>query len=124
MTETAIQTDPNACAHCGSKVSSYPMGGCPGCGAPNCCQKCCDEANRERLAEQVHVRAVPMHPPMKHLTALNYFLIAGFQPRGRTELFQQPKGHSVMEHAAQVVMAALKRAQGPVPGLPDIKAMA
>lgn len=38
------------CEHCGSRVSSYPMG-CPGCGAPECCQRCCDEQNKnDRIA--------------------------------------------------------------------------
>ncbi len=32
------------CDDCGGKVSSY-RNGCPGCGAPQCCQACCDEAN-------------------------------------------------------------------------------
>jgi hypothetical protein len=31
----------NLCA-CGNLVSSYPNG-CPGCGAPQCCKKCCSE---------------------------------------------------------------------------------
>ena len=34
----------DACEHCGSGATSYPNG-CPGCGAPVCCQRCCDEAN-------------------------------------------------------------------------------
>lgn len=38
------------CDDCGAKVSSYPNG-CPGCGAPNCCQSCCDRANAISRAE-------------------------------------------------------------------------
>lgn len=34
------------CEHCGCKVSTYSHG-CPGCGAPVCCQRCCDEANEQ-----------------------------------------------------------------------------
>ncbi len=36
------------CEHCGgNRVVSYPppVCGCPGCGAPVCCQTCCDRAN-------------------------------------------------------------------------------
>lgn len=32
------------CDWCGSPVSSY-KNGCPGCGAPQCCQRCCDAEN-------------------------------------------------------------------------------
>ena len=28
------------CDECGTKLSSY-IGGCPFCGAPECCQSCC-----------------------------------------------------------------------------------
>lgn len=101
-------TDPNACSHCGGKISSYPMGGCPGCGAPNCCQRCCDEANQP---EETPAKVAPRHPSLPHLTHLAYFFIGGGQPRGRTELYQQPKGPSIMEQAAKVVVDALKRAQ-------------
>lgn len=34
------------CEACGASVSSYPNG-CPGCGAPQCCQPCCDKENLE-----------------------------------------------------------------------------
>jgi hypothetical protein len=40
------------CEECGGSVSSYSHG-CPGCGAPLCCQRCCDEANQEYKAESL-----------------------------------------------------------------------
>lgn len=40
------------CEHCGSIVISY-RSGCPGCGAPQCCQRCCDKAEIERLNENI-----------------------------------------------------------------------
>lgn len=42
----------NRCEHCDAKVSSYPNG-CPGCGAPQCCQSCCDRQNAITRAEAV-----------------------------------------------------------------------
>lgn len=50
---------PEKCETCGSKVSSYPMG-CPGCGAPNCCQRCCDEDSKA-LSE---IQASPDFKPL------------------------------------------------------------
>ncbi len=40
----AVQVVKDRCEHCGTKLSNYPVGGCPECGAPICCQKCCKEA--------------------------------------------------------------------------------
>lgn len=43
----------NRCDDCGAKVTSYgPSMACPGCGAPNCCQPCCDKANAVDRAEK------------------------------------------------------------------------
>ena len=39
------------CEHCGSIVTNY-RNGCPGCGAPQCCQRCCDKAEIERLTAE------------------------------------------------------------------------
>ena len=44
------------CDHCGAKVSSYPNG-CPGCGAPQCCQSCCDKQNA--IAGRLCLTATP-----------------------------------------------------------------
>jgi hypothetical protein len=35
-------SDTTKCDNCGSVATNYPMG-CPLCGAPVCCEKCCRE---------------------------------------------------------------------------------
>lgn len=37
-----IESPEEKCEHCNGKISSY-RSGCPGCGAPMCCQSCCEE---------------------------------------------------------------------------------
>lgn len=110
MTETI--TTNRTCEVCGGTVGSYPQG-CPGCGAPTCCQRCCDEANREAKAEAeaAVARTIPMHHDMPHLRPLSYFLIAGFQPRGRTELWRPAYGKSHMQMASEVILRALDEAK-------------
>lgn len=39
------------CEHCGAQVSNY-RNGCPGCGAPQCCQSCCNKQNARDSATQ------------------------------------------------------------------------
>lgn len=49
----------DGCEHCGGKVSNYSHG-CPGCGAPVCCQRCCDEAKAAPVAVQPAPVAAPV----------------------------------------------------------------
>ena len=42
------------CESCGSGIYHGPPD-CPRCGAPNCCKRCCADAEIERLREQVKV---------------------------------------------------------------------
>lgn len=47
----AVVEIPEKCDTCGGKVHSYPVeGGCPVCGAPNCCPACCaaDQLENEK----------------------------------------------------------------------------
>ena len=44
--ERIAELERNRCDLCGAKVSDHSMG-CPGCGAPVCCQWCCKRANAE-----------------------------------------------------------------------------
>lgn len=44
------------CEECGSKVSGF-RNGCPGCGAPCCCTRCCDEANSQLSEERFNSRS-------------------------------------------------------------------
>lgn len=45
----------NRCGHCEGEVSSYSQV-CRACGAPNCCQKCCDAYELEASAWLVEWR--------------------------------------------------------------------
>lgn len=47
MSETVKRTNP--CEHCGTEIYSGPPD-CPRCGAPNCCPKCCEEAEQYLLS--------------------------------------------------------------------------
>lgn len=47
----AVVEIPEKCDTCGGNVRSYPVdGGCPVCGAPNCCPACCaaDQLENEK----------------------------------------------------------------------------
>jgi hypothetical protein len=39
------------CEHCGEQIGYYPLG-CAGCGAPQCCPRCCDEENARRATSE------------------------------------------------------------------------
>lgn len=49
------ERDEARCEHCGARISSYPNG-CPGCGAPQCCQSCCERQNAITRAEAVEAQ--------------------------------------------------------------------
>lgn len=53
-------------------------------------------------------RAYPIHPELPHLRPLSYFLIAGAQPMGRTEILRPTPGRGHVESALQVIKAVMK----------------
>ena len=64
--------------------------------------------------EPIMDRTVPMHPDLPHLRALSYYLIAGFQPRGRTELWR-PAGPSPLQRVSDIIVQALEAAKAKQP---------
>ena len=61
------------CETCGSEVSSYPMG-CPGCGAPNCCQRCCDEGAKAMLEIRVDPKFKPLLDALKPIPCSHFWV--------------------------------------------------
>jgi len=52
---------PEVCINCGTKLNLY---GCPKCGAPACCPKCCDEAEKQNPISKMCTCAIhcPLSP--------------------------------------------------------------
>lgn len=57
-------------------------------------------------------RTYPMHPELRHLTHLSYYVIGGGQPKGRTELWHpRARGTSPLQQASDIVLQVLERAK-------------
>lgn len=102
------------CEHCGAKISSYPSG-CPGCGAPQCCQPCCDLSNAKARIAALESRPTPDWA---------YSVICAVRTYVHCNVGDMNTYEEALRHAARQIPDNFERATTPEWAIKVVKAVA